>query len=1446
MFMAVEILAGWRRCRVLLAVLAVGAAGLSAVPAAAALVPLHMTMTHFNPYGAQASQCPTTVAEPLAGEPCGVNPYTEKEAGDKGETFARNSGGNTYTITVENLGEEATGGPVTVVDQFPKGLVLTTEGQFVAPGWKCAPELEGRAISCTTSGALPAKGVSKPITVYMLVNPDAANPSLNVATATATGASSASTGEKGKTTVTPAVPFGISTFTTSVFDKEQLLTEPPKEAFSQAGGHPFAVTTEIILNYNPDGSAEHPNALDTAGVGAKELLVDAPPGFIGNPQNALPRCPLQFVHYGSTCPANTAIGYEELNIEGTTVEHGKAAGVFRSLEEAKLAQGLASLVYNVAPSYGHPAEFGFFGPNSLPFLLDASLRSDGDYGVTVGDTAVGQKPLAVKVTFCENGAEETPGPKATYLCKPAPAGTHPFLTSPTECSSSASVWTARANSWVEQAHHVSKTAVGPNPVKECQSLHFNPGTGIEFVPSPPLVENGTNFGGTSQADEPTGMTLNLHAPQTNDAAVNAPPELKTVKMTLPLGMTVSPSAADGLQACTNAQYWRTEKAEKEEEEGKVPTEPGTAEQEAAEHREPAVEAKCPPASQIGTAEVFTPLLSGQPEAGGVPTQNQVLTCSPGMWSGSRTLSYQWLVNGVAIKGATSSTFTLPTEIAPPTEPKYAEYKGKPLQCQVTATNANGSSVATSREIIPLPGPPTTPPFPPPSIAAPSGTAAAGNTLTCVSEVWTGNSPPFSYRWLRGGLPIAGPEGEKEKYTLSSEDEGKVIQCQLTGKNEYENKVTKKFEQNVVIADSAAVVVSPVPSSAPAPPLPGAALQGQLFVAQPECGNTNHPNPCEPKDAEDGKLFRLFLQARDPVAGVIVKLHGFNKVNESTGQITSVFEEQPQQPFELLQLKLNGGPRAPLANPQSCGSAVTTADITPWSTPFVADAMLESSFNVEGCALSFAPSFNGGTSGANATGAAAPTNFSLTFRRNDREQNLSAITVNLPAGLVGRVPAVKECGEAEVEAAEHNEGGCPQASEIGTATSLAGPGPDPFPNTGHVYFTGPYKGAPGAPFGIVVITPAVAGPFNLGNVVVRSAININPYTAAVTATTPKLPQIVDGVPLRLRQVNVNVTKPGFMYNPTNCEAQQVSATLKGAQGNEANVASPFGITGCKSLPFAPHFTASTQANASKTQGANLNVKITYPPGAYANVAKTLTELPAVLPSRLTTLQKACLAATFEANPATCPEGSVDGYATVHTPTLNQPVSGPAYLVSHGGASFPDLEIVLQGEGVEVILDGQTDIKKGVTKTTFNAVPDSPVETFELNLPQGPHSVLAANGDLCAQPLILPTVLTGQNGAVIKQSTHIAVVGCPPTVKIAKVKLAGNSLLVTVTMSAGGTVRISGKGLKTTTKKLKAGTHQIRVALTKAGRSARKHHKNTMVHVRLTVGKQAVAKATTVRL
>jgi hypothetical protein len=227
---------------------------------------------------------------------------------------------------------------------------------------------------------------------------------------------------------------------------------------------------------------------------------------------------------------------------------------------------------------------------------------------------------------------------------------------------------------------------------------------------------------------------------------------------------------------------------------------------------------------------------------------------------------------------------------------------------------------------------------------------------------------------------------------------------------------------------------------------------------------------------------------------------------------------------------------------------------------------------------------------------------------------------------------------------------------------------------------------------------------------------------------------------------------------------ITGTLTGAQGASAAVSSPFQVANCASLPFGPKLAATVGGQASKANGASLRVTVTSAGLGQANIAKVFLTLPKALPSRLTTIQKACVDATFNANPASCNEGSLIGKATIHTPVLKNPLSGPAYLVSHGGAAFPDVEFVLQGEGITLVLDGKTQIKNGITYSRFESAPDAPFSTFETDLPTGPHSALTANVaekehySLCRSKLVMPTEITGQNGAVIKQETKIGIAGC----------------------------------------------------------------------------------------
>jgi len=513
---------------------------------------------------------------------------------------------------------------------------------------------------------------------------------------------------------------------------------------------------------------------------------------------------------------------------------------------------------------------------------------------------------------------------------------------------------------------------------------------------------------------------------------------------------------------------------------------------------------------------------------------------------------------------------------------------------------------------------------------------------------------------------------------------------------------------------------------------------------------------------------LYLVSEDPLSGVRVKLAGEVRINETTGQLVSVFKDTPQLPFEELELALFGGPRATISTPTSCGSHTTTSSFAPWSGG--SSASPSASFNVEtgpgggpctGSPPPFAPSFQAGSTN---TQAAAFTPFALTLEHSDGDQALSGLTMHLPPGVAALLSSVTPCAEPQ---AARNE--CGLESLIGYSTASSGLGLESYTLPGSVYLTGPYKDAP---FGLSIVTPAVAGPFNLGDVTVRSTISIDPSTAAVTITSDPFPTIIKGVPVQLKQLNVTIDRAGFQFNPTNCHTMAITGTLTGAQGSSEGVSYPFQATNCASLPFAPKLTASAGGHVGKAGGASLDVKITSAGLGQANIHKVDLTLPKALPSRLTTLHKACLEAVFDANPAACDAGSVIGTAIVRTPILKSPLRGPAYLVSHGGAAFPDVEFVLQGEGITLIIDGTTDIKAGITYSKFETAPDAPFTTFEAVLPTGPYSVFTANVpmkakySLCGTSLAMPTEITGQNGAVIKQSTKIAVTGCAKVKKLTR--------------------------------------------------------------------------------
>jgi hypothetical protein len=581
---------------------------------------------------------------------------------------------------------------------------------------------------------------------------------------------------------------------------------------------------------------------------------------------------------------------------------------------------------------------------------------------------------------------------------------------------------------------------------------------------------------------------------------------------------------------------------------------------------------------------------------------------------------------------------------------------------------------------------------------------------------------------------------------------------------------------------------------------------------------DHPLPGAVYVAAQGanpfkSLLALYVTVYDAQTGVVIKLPGKVTLDPVTGQLTTTVDEDPQLPFNDFKLDLFSGPRASLTTPLVCGSYAISTDLVPWSSPEGVDAMPSSlPFTVTGpggsaCVSSEAqaPNSPGFEAGTASPIAASYSPFVLHLKREDGSQRFNGLNVTLPPGLTGKIAGLEECPQAAIKAAQarshEGEGAgelahpsCPAGSEVGVVHVGAGSGAPDYV-TGRAYFAGPYKGAP---FSLVIVTPAVAGPFDLGTVVVRAALYIDPSTAQVTVRSDPFPTILDGIPLDIRSVNVEVNRREFTLNPTSCSVMSVTGQESSTAGQTAALSDRFQAGGCTTLPFHPVFGASTNGVTSRKEGASLRVNVASSMGQ-ANIAKVHVTLPKQLPSRLDTLKLACPEGVFAANPASCPAGSAVGRAVARTPILSGPLTGPAYIVSHGGAAFPDLEVVLQGEGVTIILDGKTNIQNGITESSFESVPDAPVSSFELNLPEGPHSILAApGGGLCslatrtvlvnkkvtvkvkrhglvqkrrvtrtvkktvAAGLVMPTLIQGQNGAVINQSTAIGVTGCSAVV------------------------------------------------------------------------------------
>jgi uncharacterized repeat protein (TIGR01451 family) len=595
------------------------------------------------------------------------------------------------------------------------------------------------------------------------------------------------------------------------------------------------------------------------------------------------------------------------------------------------------------------------------------------------------------------------------------------------------------------------------------------------------------------------------------------------------------------------------------------------------------------------------------------------------------------------------------------------------------------------------------------------------------------------------------------------------------------------------------------------PLLFTTVYGSLYVAQP------YDNPFPEPGHPGGSLIAVYVVAKSRAErGVIVKLAGKVTADPQTGRLTVTFEGDPPLQFDRFNFHFREGAQAALISPATCGSYTTSADLYPYSapqTPLVDTASFQVTSGSEGSACPngeppFAPKITAGTL---TNHAGTFSSLYVDLSRTDAMQYISSFSTVLPVGLTADLTGVPQCPQADVEAARAKTGteeeqspSCPEASLIGHSLVGTGVGAILDYVPGRLYLSGPFRGDP---LSVVSVTSAVVGPFDLGTVVVRFGLHIDPYTAQVSidpSGSEPIPTIIDGIVTHVRDIQVSIDRSDFTINPTACEARPISSTLTSSLGTTAGTSTPLHAEACNELAFKPTFKASTSGRTSRADGASLSVKLTMPVklGTQANIREVKVELPKQLPSRLTTLQKACTEAQFNADPAGCPPGSFIGHARASTPILPVPLEGPAIFVSHGGEAFPSLVLALQGYGFTIDIVGATYISpQGITSTTFKAIPDEPVGNFQISIPQGPYSALSANANLCALTrvihakekeirdvkgkrrrvtitaskripgkLLMPTLFIAQNGAKLKQDTKIDVTGCAKTKPAKKAKKA----------------------------------------------------------------------------
>jgi hypothetical protein len=1217
-----------------------------------------------------------------------------------------------FKLEVGNVGDVQAKGWPTVQVTLPPGVIFDendTDGGF---GWSCGAAGTPQVVTCANPFAsffsfLWPKantyvGPGTPIYIDFTVELEASAPAgTHPVTVAMSGAEAAeaTTVEAQVQVGGPAAGFGIA----GALEAEAIDAEG--NPYTQAGGHPFeavaAFTTTKRFNEPDPAESQTWNEMVEPVANIKDVVVDLPAGFSGDPL-AAPQCPQSFVESGGDhCLPEAQIGVAEVN---------NIAG----------PQAQMAAVYNVVPEKGTPAQF-MFNTGGGPVLITPELRSDGGWALSANVRDITEaNPLfhsevrlwgipadpshdELRCEIPSHVGPACPGWNAggvdssgaefhspSFSTEPRRA----LLTMPTECGGQPETTTLHMASWLDPGAFTpdgdpdlsdsdwkSYTASAP-PITGCEKLEFEPS-----LKARPTI---------NATDSPSGLDVDLHIPQ-------PPSEINVV------GQTQVCEVGNWTESPTNFAFqWLRNGA---------PIAAATASEYETQNTDVGASVQCqvtassaaPGAGLATSTPLYVPPAPNPVPGFGVPTVSGTveatggsLSCDPGTWQEGAIIAYQWFKDGAPLAGEDEATYTAPSGEAPAT-----------YQCRVTATTAGASVVAFSAgeasEPAPTPAPPnhTTRPF----------------VRTLESEVPLGAAHLKDVTvTLPEGL-VVNPSGANG-LGACSEDQAN-LDNRLPDECPESAKIGKVLVETPVLAD-------PIP--------------GSVFVAAP------HDNPFN-------SLLAIYIALDDGFrTGIVGKIAGKVTPNPQTGRLTATFERNPQLPFEDFHLDFFGGAAASLRTPVTCGTFTTNSELTPWSAPHTGPPVqskdawqITKGAPGKGCVSSEAqlPNTPGFEAGSASPVAGEHSPLVVNLRRDDGTQQFGSVTLTPPQGLVAKLAGTATCSDGALAEAERRGGraeqsspSCPASSRLGEVTAGAGAGPAPYYAEGTAYLAGPYKGAP---LSMAIVTPAVAGPFDLGTIVVRIALAVNPVTAQITATSDPIPQILEGIPLDVRSVQVRLDKPDFTLNPTSCDPTQVTGQLVSTLGATAGLANPFQVGECGRLGFKPRL--SIRLIGPPNRGAHPRLRAVLRPRAGdTNIATASVTLPGSELLENAHIRTICTRPQFAAD--ACPKGSVYGRAVAHTPLLDEPLRGPVYLRANGGErELPDLVAALRGpdrQPIEVELIGYIDSVRGRIRNRFELVPDAPVSKFVLTMQGRRKGLLVNSTNICRGKHRATALFQGHNG------------------------------------------------------------------------------------------------------